>query len=388
MGLGHVRRQLLIARALSGLTPAPSILMICCAREAAAFSFPPGLDCVTLPAIGKSALGEYRCRRLELALSELVRLRAQTIRAAMESFDPDLVLVDKVPGGFQGELTPALRWLKDRGRAACILGLRDVLDDAEVASGEWVRDSCDELIGEYYSGVWIYGDPRLIDTTREYGFGTGTVEKCAYVGYLNAMDLLRTAGARGPSEPDWPKECRTALCLVGGGDDGEALARAFIEARLPAGCLGVLVTGPYMSAAARDDIGRAAQNRARLRVHEFITEPERFIARADCVIAMAGYNTVCEVLGAGKPLLTVPRVRPRLEQSIRAERLGRLGLLEVLPPEDLSPAAISAWVASEPRTRRDARCVLRFDGLARVSEMARAMLARRRLCKEVGLAAG
>ena len=119
MGLGHVRRQLVVAQTLSGLRPAPAILMICCAKEAAAFALPPGLDCLALPSIGKTTGGEYRGRRLELALSELVRLRAQTIRAAVASFDPDLVLVDKVAGGFQGEFRPTLRWLKDReiGRA-------------------------------------------------------------------------------------------------------------------------------------------------------------------------------------------------------------------------------------------------------------------------------
>lgn len=40
--------------------------------------------------------------------------------------------------------------------------------------------------------------------------------------------------------------------------------------------------------------------------------------RAHCVVAMGGYNTFCEILSFDKPALIVPRVKPRLEQAIRA----------------------------------------------------------------------
>ena len=33
---------------------------------------------------------------------------------------------------------------------------------------------------------------------------------------------------------------------------------------------------------------------------------------------MGGYNTYCEILSFDKPALIVPRMRPRLEQLIRA----------------------------------------------------------------------
>ena len=52
--------------------------------------------------------------------------------------------------------------------------------------------------------------------------------------------------------------------------------------------------------------------------------------RAHCVVAMGGYNTFCEILSFDKPALIVPRVRPRLEQAIRAGRAEELGLIDVL----------------------------------------------------------
>ena len=58
--------------------------------------------------------------------------------------------------------------------------------------------------------------------------------------------------------------------------------------------------------------------------------------KADAVVAMGGYNTFCEVLSFDKPALIVPRVKPRLEQAIRAARAESLGLVSVLrdPSQD------------------------------------------------------
>ena len=82
-----------------------------------------------------------------------------------------------------------------------------------------------------------------------------------------------------------------------------------------------------------------------------------------------GYNTVCEVLSFAKPALIVPRVRPRCEQLIRAERLRALGLVDVLHPQDLSPGALSAWLARGRTEVRRAREHIDFNGLSRIPRL-------------------
>jgi predicted glycosyltransferase len=96
---GHLRRNLLIAGALSELDPRPEALMIGGMREAGAFAMPPNVDCVTLPAHVKQGDGSYRPRDLGGDLARLSRLRARTIRSAAEGFDSDLLLMDNVPRG-------------------------------------------------------------------------------------------------------------------------------------------------------------------------------------------------------------------------------------------------------------------------------------------------
>ncbi len=61
---------------------------------------------------------------------------------------------------------------------------------------------------------------------------------------------------------------------------------------------------------------------------------EELIAGAKAVVAMGGYNTYCEILSFDKPALIVPRVAPREEQLIRAQRASELGLIEMLLPEE------------------------------------------------------
>src|SRR5207248_2032221 len=128
---------------------------------------------------------------------------------------------------------------------------------------------------------------------------------------------------------------RLALCLVGGGQDGAELAGAFVAADLPPDTNGLLVTGPCMPTGVRRRLARSVASDPCRRVVSFAHEPTRLVRRADRVVAMGGYNTVYEVLSFDKPALIVPRVTPRQEQLIRAQRLQALGLVDVLHPVGL-----------------------------------------------------
>jgi predicted glycosyltransferase len=71
------------------------------------------------------------------------------------------------------------------------------------------------------------------------------------------------------------------------------------------------------------------------------------MAAADVVVAMGGYNTICELLTLRKRAVIVPRIKPGLEQCIRAQRMSAIGLLRMLHPQRLTPAALLDMVQSE-----------------------------------------
>ena len=371
MGLGHMRRNLLIAQTLAGPPIDSVVLMLAGAGEAGTFGMPPGVDCVTLPALRKDGKGAYRSRSLDMPFDELITMRAHIIRATLQAFEPDVLIVDKVPRGMSGELNMALEYLHTRGHARCVLGLRDVLDDPETVHQEWMRDANEEALRTYYDAIWVYGDPAVYDLAREYSFSPDIAAKVRYTGYL---DQRKRLGATGDDANRRFRALhlpygRLVLCLVGGGQDGERVAEAFAQVRLPTGAYGVIVTGPYMPVGVQRRLHALASAQPRMRVLDFLPEPAVLLSHADRVIAMGGYNTTCEILSFCKPALIVPRVKPRLEQWIRAERLRDMGLLDVIHPDSVTPQALAEWLAHDTRLPGSVRGRLDMNGLSRLPRL-------------------
>ncbi len=375
VGFGHIRRNASIAHALRASELQPAIVMIAEAWQAGALLLPEGVDCVTLPALRREPDGAYNPRfLLDVSNQDLIALRTRVIRSAIEVFDPDVLIVDYLPLGVAGELATTLDRLRTRGNTRCVLGLREVLYDGETVRRTWADRANLDAIRNFYDAVWIYGDPTVFDPVREYGLGPDVAAKARYTGYLDQRPRLDLAAARGDPMLESLPPGKIALCLVGGGHDGEALAGAFLQAELPGDMTGVLVTGPLMPWEQRQRVRDDAQQRANVRVLDFVPEPIALIERADRVIAMGGYNTCCEILSFEKHALIVPRVAPEPEQWIRAQRLRELGLVEVLHPDALSPGALSAWLARDLGPPPPIRQRLDLGGLDRIRGLVAGLL--------------
>lgn len=99
-----------------------------------------------------------------------------------------------------------------------------------------------------------------------------------------------------------------------------------------------------------------------------------YVSAADAVVSMGGYNTVCEILSAGKPAVIVPRIKPSEEQLIRSRRMDNLGLLKSIHPESLTPQALMMQlfqVLENPVQPKN----IDLDGLSRVTRQIRNLLA-------------
>jgi predicted glycosyltransferase len=352
-------------------------LMVTEAREASAFvnCMPRGVDCMTLPGLSKGPDGICKPRYLDLPLKEVIALRGRTIRATLKTFQPDLLLVDNLPRGAYRELDLTLKQLKAAGNTRCVLGLRDVLDEPWSVQRDWFRWRFDEAIEEFYDAIWVYGDPAVYNMIEEYRFPPTIASKIQFVGYLDQRKRLSFAGqpVQDAREAAHIPPGRLMLCLLGGGQDGDRLAEAFAQAELPSGACGVIVTGPFMSAQTQRRLCEAAATNPRLRILSFINEPTALVAQAERVIAMGGYNTVCEVLSFEKRTLLMPRAKPRREQIIRAERLRDLGLIDMIEPDRMTPKALSDWMATDlPPLRLNGR--LDLNGLDRLPLLAAQIL--------------
>jgi predicted glycosyltransferase len=246
-----------------------------------------------------------------------------------------------------------------------------VLDDPATVRREWSEAGNEAAIRDRYDAVWVYGDRAVYDPVAEYGFAPEVAARVRYTGYLDQRRRTRLVDLGGQEVgarlAEWPG--RLTLCLVGGGEDGGPLAEAFAQAAFPTDMTGVILTGPFMPPAVRERLSRRAAANPRLRILGFVTDTDLLLDRADRVVTMGGYNSVCEVLSYGKPALIVPRVRPRQEQLIRAERLRDLGLLDLLHPDHLSPRALSQWLSRDLGPAARARDRIDLGGLENLPQL-------------------
>src|SRR5439155_26294059 len=167
------------------------------------------------PALRREPDGSYNPRfLLDVSDRDLIAMRSRVLGSAMEVFDPDVLIVDHLPLGVANELTDTLRQLRERGRTRCVLGVREVLYDPETVRRTWADASNMDAIRDYYQAVWIYGDPAVYDTVREYQLPAHVVERARYTGYLDQRPRLGFAKQAATLLADLPPP-RLALCLVG-----------------------------------------------------------------------------------------------------------------------------------------------------------------------------
>src|SRR3954451_5324245 len=192
-GLGHVRRSIAIAHALSAAEPV-SILLIAGAREAALFRLPEGTDTLALPAPGTNFNGDRRGPSIGLDMAGSMRIRARTLRNALAAYEPEALIVDRLPLGVHDELANSGSLLRRMGTRLA-LALRDVLDDPARVRAEWHRAGALDVLRRSYDAVWVYGDPRVFDPAVEYDLPADIREIVRYSGYLDRNATGRPTGA-------------------------------------------------------------------------------------------------------------------------------------------------------------------------------------------------
>lgn len=107
-------------------------------------------------------------RRNVLVAREVLRLdpSAQISRTVAE-LRPDVVVVDRHPYGTAGELRPGLINARRHG-ATLLLGLRDVIDDVANVRREFDGQGW-EGVNRLFHGILVFRNPSLCDHEREYG---------------------------------------------------------------------------------------------------------------------------------------------------------------------------------------------------------------------------
>jgi predicted glycosyltransferase len=373
-GLGHIQRVLAIGRTIDRRH---AVLIVSGSGFLPRLEIPPEIDVVKLPTVTKVGEDRYRSKSLPLPLSAVIRIRGRLLRETVRSFQPDIFVVDNVPLGLRGEALAALEELRSN-RPACriFLTLRDILDDPEKIIWIWRRDGVYRALERYYDAVLVFGLREIYDVTREYQIPAETAARFRFCGYIDkgpprqpAENLRRRMGINGGS---------LVLVTAGGGGDGAPLVEASMEtlaAWKDENLRAIVVLGPDFPHERERRLRRAYSGNRRISMSRFLPRLPEFIQASDLVISMGGYNTVSEILSLGKPAIIVPRIFPRREQLIRAERLSGPGRFAVIHPDGLSPQSLAVAMDAQLGRRRDDPSGIDMQGLRRSGEFFREMLA-------------
>ncbi|HEV7889261.1 MAG TPA: glycosyltransferase [Pyrinomonadaceae bacterium] len=369
-GLGNIRRTLLLAEELSEQYTGAAILMVTGSQMVHSFRIPDGVDYIKLPCLDRVDAERYEPRFLRSWSEEVKRTRSAILEKSVLGFEPDLMIVDKRPAGVDGELAATLEEIRrKRLPTKLVLGVRDILDEPERTRRTLQTNGSFETIERFYDEVWVYGSQSIFDTVREYGFPDAVARITRFCGYLKRPTAPRVRESGPPH----------VLVTTGGGGDGAEMIEAYLEglATLPRNVAlrTTVVFGPQMSDASRASVRERFGYLADVTFSDFEPDLTPLYSESDIVVSMAGYNTVCELLSFGHHAILVPRAEPVQEQLIRARLLAAQGLFDIVEPEDLKPTTLISKVLAALKPVEVARTPFDLDGLPRIRERMRALLA-------------
>ena len=268
--------------------------------------------------------------------------RQKMLFQLFEEISPDVFMIELYPFGrkaFRFELDPILDRIRDGSLPACqvVCSLRDVL--VEKTDAEKYEDRVIHLLNRYFDAVLVHSDPDFLKLDATFSRLEDISSSVVYTGFVTPKpvpgsgNVLRTK--MGVSDDEY-----FLVASAGGGKvGGEVLAavvRAF--AYLPKECRLQVFTGPFLDDGAFADL--KSFESPGIRVERFTPDFLAFLDAADLSVSMAGYNTSMNILAAGTPALVWPFAQNR-EQRLRAERLARLGGLQLLSDIDLDPKQLA-----------------------------------------------
>ncbi|WP_026381643.1 glycosyltransferase family protein [Afifella pfennigii] len=327
-GLGHLRRCQALAAAIVDEFEHASVMILSGSPIIGSFEYCSRVDFVRVPGVIKLRNGEYTSLNPKIDISETLSIRSSIIEHTASIYRPDIFIVDKEPYGLRGEVRPTLSALKRQG-TQLVLGLRDVLDDQQILATEWTRKEAYDALTYLYDEIWVYGLKSIYDPLAGLPLPETVRQKMVFTGYL------RRHLPKGDLHDEAPFEGDPYIIVTpGGGADGMELVdwvlRAY-EAQERALYPALIVLGPFMSQNDQLAFMERAGNLRNVKMIRFTPQLEPLIDKAIALVGMGGYNTFCEALSFDKPTLLIPRIVPRREQAIRAERAEALGLATHLP---------------------------------------------------------
>lgn len=340
LGMGHLIRSMAIARALKNC----EVVFVNGGEALSGMDVPPWVTFENLPPISSDdEFQELKVGSPDTTLQQIQQARKKKLFEVFHRVQPDVLIIELFPFGrkrFAFELLPLLAHIRlSAGSTKVVCSLRDILvtKSDHIRHEDWVV----RLMNRYFDLLLIHSDPTF--QTLDETFSRSRDLRCdvQYTGFV-------AQASDNPSNTPMPETNLTGyrvpliLASVGGGRVGYELLNGAVQAssllasRRPHQML--VFTGPYMPDSQYTQLQSLTAHASHIEVQRFSHSFQTLMAQAALSISMAGYNTCMNLLSTGTPALVLPFTGHKNdEQTIRATKLERRGILSVLTTEDLLP---------------------------------------------------
>ncbi len=337
LGIGHLKRASLIARAMAEAGMDVSVVLG--GREITGIDF-SGCARILLPAThaadetfktlldeaGKPIDDEWRDNRAARLVFEYEALRPQVLMLELFPFGRRMFAFELLPLLTGARAAPEPPWI--------VSSVRDIL--VRKPDAERNRKTV-AFARTWLDHVLVHGDPKLLPIDQSFPEMAEIAHKVTYTGYVVETDALV------PTTYETAMGDGEVIVSVGGGAVGLPLLRMAIEAK-PLSRLADrtwrLIAGPNLP---EDAFAALAWSPPPgIIVERWRSDLQALLRTCAVSVSQAGYNTVMDLLRSRARAVLVPFAKGgETEQALRARALAARGLVVSIDGATLSPKILA-----------------------------------------------
>jgi predicted glycosyltransferase len=347
LGIGHLVRSAEIVRELARDS---HVLLVTGGEIPEGFRLPENIDTLQLTPLKTSPdFSSLQLCDFSRGLDETRAIRRTLLLQAFNEFKPDVLVTELFPFGrkqFRFELIPLLeraRSQQPRGTLV-VSSVRDILV-ARKDQEEYEERVC-SLVNTFYDLVLVHGDARFLKLDESFSRVTDLRCPVAYTGYVVQQNKANADKSYGfPVD----EQKRRAIVVSNGSGQyltGQTLLESVLRtAHLLQGQIPHefhVFAGPLMPEEPYNRLQTLAAASGNIKLSRYTPNLAAILKSAELSVSMAGYNTVMDILSAGVRALVYPVTsNGDQEQSVRAEKLAKMGVLALIRSEELAPEKLA-----------------------------------------------
>lgn len=360
LGIGHLVRSMEIVRSL---VKDFQVCFIDGGEAIEGFKIPPEVKVVNLtPIKTDTEFKQLNAIGSSKTIEEVLENRKNKLLSVFQEYRPDILIIELFPFGrnkFSPELIPLVAAAKST-KTVVVSSLRDI-GLTKKKQQEYEERVC-QIMNQYFDVLLIHGDPKLIKIDASFSRVNDLKSQVYYTGYVAQPSQTKTV-----IKSDKP----TILVSVGGGRFGHDLLETVIKAapilkeKIPHQIQ--IFSGPFIPEEVFLELEKLAEGQGNVNLEKYTSNFLGYMENADLSISMAGYNTTMNVLITGvKAMMMAFTGNNDREQTMRAERLEKLGRIKMIRPEELEPEKLANKII-DYLDRQPTKLELNFNGAANTS---------------------